>query len=185
MRYFLLILACFFCCRLHALIAPLPVSHAVEQTKSSSKQVEDFLADCFHHPQLQRPATLSLKGVPLCRVIEMLAEQAGFSVVVDNEVKGVVPLLMARGEPVGSVLHTLLAGHSPPLGILIINAMLHVASRATLMKRARSYLLAAPGPLERASLPLSWAQWGEPLKLRLEAMWHHCIKQHIGFSRTQ
>lgn len=170
-----------------ALIQPLPLPEGAlaDQEKAASRHVEDFLADCFHHPQLQRPADITVKGMPLTRVIEMLADQAGFSVVVDDEVKGMVPLLMARGEPVGSVLHALLAGHSPPLGILISNSMLHVASRTTLLKQARSYLRAAPGPLERASLPLSWAQWGEPLKLRLEAMWHHCLRQHVGFPRAQ
>lgn len=63
--------------------------------------------------------------------------------------------------------------------------VLHVAPRATLMKRARQLLLSPSDAPVHDDLLVVWAPWTEQLKLRLEAMWQHCTKQHIGSQRTQ
>jgi len=165
-------------------LEPVPVAGGVHEAPTSAG-VEDFLEDCYAHPGLRVAAELSLHTVPLQEVVELLAKKAGFSVVVDASVAGMVPLLMVRGEPVGSVLHTLLAGHSPPLGILIVGKVLHVASRTTLIKRARQILLTAPIEHEHAEILVNWLSWTEGLKLRLEAMWQHCVRQHVGPRRVQ
>jgi len=168
------------------LIQPLP---PVIVSKNSSDQgtarIEDFLHDCYAHPALQRPFEVCLSATPLKKVVQLLAQAAKLSVVVDDAVSGVVPLLMVRGEPIGSVLHTVLAGRSPPLGILMVHNVLHVAPRTVLIKRARQLLLSAYDvPVPEAVL-INWLSWTEPLKMRLEAMWQHCVRQHIGPQRLQ
>ncbi len=176
-----------FCVGQSTLIQPLPLDapEVNAHEKGSSRRIEDFLHDCYGHPQLQVPIDLSLSGVVLKKVIETLAAAGKFSVVVDAAVRGVVPLLMVRGEPIGSVLHTLLSAAAPPLGILIVGNVLHVAPRAVLIKRARLLLLSAHEVPAYETVVVNWLPWSDPLKLRLESMWQHCIRQHIGPHRLQ
>ena len=158
---------------------PLPAGE-----QQSSRRIEDYLNDCFLHKKLQVPLELSLQRRPLQEVITTLVERAGFSVVMDDSLTGTVPLLIARGEPIGSVLHALLTGRSSSWGILIKGDVLHVAPKATLIRRARTLLASHDTEAEHAAIVVVWLPWTEPLKLRLEAMWHHCTKQHIGSART-
>jgi type II secretory pathway component GspD/PulD (secretin) len=168
------------------LIQPLePVSVQKKHSEDSSGRIENFLHDCYAHPALKAPFDLSLSATPLKKVIQLLAQAAKLSVVVDDAVSGVVPLLMVRGEPIGSVLHTVLAGRSPPLGILIVHNVLHVAPRTVLIKRARQLLLSAYDVPVAETVLINWLAWTEPLKMRLEAMWQQCIRQHIGPQRLQ
>jgi|GEM_PF-3096620 len=169
-----------------SLIQPLPPQPVSQVSESGSRRIEDFLQDCFLHPQLQKPLELCVYQKPLREVVQTIAQRADFSVVMDDSVSGMVPLLMARGEPIGSVLHTLLTGRSSPLGMLIVDNVLHIASRATLVRRARQLLASSClGKSVHATVPLLWLAWTEPLKLRLECMWQHCVRQHVGPARMQ
>jgi type II secretory pathway component GspD/PulD (secretin) len=169
-----------------SLIQPLPPQPISEVPETGSRRIEDFLQDCFLHPQLQQPLELCVCQKSLREVIQTIAQRANFSVVMDDSVSGMVPLLMARGEPMGSVLHALLTGRSSPLGMLIVDKVLHIASRATLVRRARQLLASSClGKSVHATVPLLWLAWTEPLKLRLECMWQHCIRQHVGPARMQ
>jgi hypothetical protein len=160
---------------------PIPEKHAV-----GSRRIDDFLHDCFLHPQLQKPLELFVCQKPLREVVHMLAQRADFSVVMDDSVRGMVPLLMARGEPIGSVLHALLTGRSSPLGIVIVGTVLHVAARTTLVRRARQFLASSClGDVVHATVPVVWLTWTEPLKMRLESMWQQCVRQHAGPGRIQ
>jgi len=166
-------------------LEPVVVSTKKEEGEQSSRRIDDFLHDCFNHPALQEPVELSFYGKPLRELVEFLAERAQLSVVVDDAVSGVVPLLVARGEPIRSVLHTVLTAHSPPLGILIMHRVLHVAPKSVLAKRARQMLLSIFDPPVHDSAVISWISWTEQLKFRLEAMWQQCVRQYIGPSRAQ
>ncbi len=166
-------------------LEPIVVAKGKEEGEQSNRRIDDFLNDCFNHPALRVSVELSLQATPLREAVELLAERAQLSVVVDDAVGGNVPLLVVRGEPIGSVLHTLLTSHSPPLGILIVNRVLHVAPRTVLIKRARQILLSIFEPPVHDAVVVTWISWTEQLKLRLEAMWQQCIRQYIGASRSQ
>ncbi|MDQ5940897.1 MAG: type pilus assembly protein PilQ [Candidatus Dependentiae bacterium] len=166
-------------------LEPIVVTKGKEEGEQSTRRIDDFLNDCFNHPALRVSVELSLQATPLREAVELLVERAQLSVVVDDAVGGNVPLLVVRGEPIGSVLHTLLTSHSPPLGILIVNRVLHVAPRTVLIKRARQMLLSVFEPPVHDTVVITWISWTEQLKLRLEAMWQQCIRQYIGASRSQ
>jgi len=178
---FLLLIACGSPC--FALIQP--TAEPAQQPAQAPRAVEDFLEDCFSHASLQGSMHLFLKQEPLQRVLEKIAAFAKLSLVVGDGVKGTVPLLHAQGERIGSVLHALLAGHSPPLGMFIYGSALHVAARPIILKRAKLYLSGAFGAVARETIVLNWPMLTEALKLKLEAMWQHCILQYKGQSRTQ
>jgi len=187
-RLFFLLLCC--CGRIVAQVQPLiapiePPAREAGNHEQGNKRTEDFLQDCFLHPSLKKKVELNLARASLREVVSQLAKLAGFSVVVDDAVAGTVPLLVVRGEPIGSVLHALLATHSPPLSMLIIDNVMQIGARSLLIKRARCYLASIDRAAIAESIPLVWAPWTEQLKLKLEAMWQHCVRQHVGPTRSQ
>lgn len=165
------------------LIQPQPPAQGEQGEAHGARRINDFLNDCFLHKKLQAPLDLILPRTPLIEVVTTLAERAGFSVVMDDSLSGMVPLLVARGEPIGRVLHALLTGRPSPWGILISGDVMHIAPHAVLVRRVKQQLASSQGEVAHAAVVLVWLAWTEPLKMRLEAMWHQCLKQHIGPSR--
>lgn len=147
--------------------------------------LDDFLAQQYEHAALQVPVTFMKKHISLAHVLSYLASRAQISLFLDSKVDGELALVRVREETVGQVLHAILSGRSPPLAALMVGGTLHIGPRTTLLRRARVLLAGNRAKSTRAVVPINYLMWNEGLKLRLEAMWHHCTTEHVGPRRIQ
>lgn len=154
-------------------------------TPQHRDNIGDYLAQQYDHPALQVPVTFTRTQASLAHVLAYLASRAGLSLFLDQKVNGVLPLVRVREEIVGQVLHAILSGQSPPLSALVVGNTLHVGPRTIISRRARTVLSRNQANSARATIPINHQPWHEGLKMRLEAMWHHCTHQHVGPRRIQ
>lgn len=171
-----------------SVVAP---SYTIEQTSSTDGQehspayLRNYLAQQYRHAALRKSITLAMKKCSLGQLLHRLAAHAGLSLVCQVPTKEYLPEVRIQNEPVGQVLHTVLTGHKPVWGILIVDRVLHIAPRSLLLRRARQLLGGTMLPSQHAVIQLADTVWNETFKLRLESLWQQCTREHIGAARRQ
>ncbi|MGD1997817.1 MAG: type II and III secretion system protein [Candidatus Dependentiae bacterium] len=153
------------------------VENAGQQRNRTVAQVNAHLENQYENPLLQTPVTCAHHGQPLAAVLTDLAQQSGLTLILDEAVKGTVPVCIAQQEKLATVLRNLLAGRSPALALTLEGRTLRIALRTTLC----AYLKTLPHnglSYQERIIHLRHRCVTEQLLFRLERCWKESAPAH-------
>ena len=159
---------------------------ALKEESPKEKQTKALLSSFLAQQYDALPAdpiTLAVRDTSLTAILEACAAQANLSLSIDAGVKGLVPLVRARNQPVAHVLRPLLAGHK--LALHVEDGVVRVAKRTVLEKALRPRVLRGEGMLTTREIPVTHLPFKEKLIHRLKEMWEQCCRQAPGIAAAQ
>jgi type IV pilus assembly protein PilQ len=134
-----------------------------------SKAVRRFLSRQYEEPFLkEKKISLTLKRADIRDVVALLGQNAGFSFLIDSDVKGLVQSIHLTDTSIAAALRTLLQSNQPQLALIRDHNLCRIvrASRAeSIFEQLEEF------DIENSMVPLLNASWTKEREEQIKSMW--------------
>jgi len=172
--------------QVRACVQELKKADAPTSRTTQAHEVARYLAAQYQHPLLrEKLVCLTRNDCSLPMLLQDLARCAGINIVIDEQIKGYVPVFSVENLSLSKVLRVLLDGRQPRLGVLVFDNILRIAPEKMLRVVAQKHLQGVEATCEQRVIVLQHITLSERIKLRIERMWEHVVRQHSGPARQR